>query len=319
MRIIGYTEEIAAQWDAFVQAAAQGTFLHTRKFLSYHGSRFQDCSAYVEDDKGQLCGVFPAAVSPDDARSVVSHPGITFGGLLSHARCSPEEIYAQLSGILSYFRSRGYVRVLYRTVPCHAQKIPTVIDQHTLWLLGGRIVRRDLWNVFDLSAPRVLSEWHARWIKRAVGNGVTVDIGNRVDYLKFYEVLRDRLARRHQVTPAHTAKELLLIQGLFQDEVKLWIARDSEGQVIAGHWMFHYNDRAWHMQYSASSDVGRNLGASHLVVETIIKKATQLRVAVFSFGASSECHGRVVNAGLFAFKAGFGKGTALQDFIEVTL
>ncbi len=57
------------------------TFLHTRRFLAYHQDRFKDVSLLLANDKG-IVGLFPAALDPAEARTVVSHPGITYGGLL---------------------------------------------------------------------------------------------------------------------------------------------------------------------------------------------------------------------------------------------
>ena len=57
------------------------TFLHTRCFLAYHHDRFRDVSLLLANDR-EIVGLFPAAVDPGDVRRVVSHPGITYGGLL---------------------------------------------------------------------------------------------------------------------------------------------------------------------------------------------------------------------------------------------
>ena len=72
----------ADRWDALVASAVNATFLHTRRFLSYHGERFADRSSIVCDSDGRIVGVFPAALDPADPGVVVSHPGITYGGLV---------------------------------------------------------------------------------------------------------------------------------------------------------------------------------------------------------------------------------------------
>jgi len=69
----------AEDWDDLVRRSCNGTFLHTRRFLSYHRDRFADRSLVLYGRRGRVAGVFPAAVSPADRETIVSHPSITGG------------------------------------------------------------------------------------------------------------------------------------------------------------------------------------------------------------------------------------------------
>ena len=82
MEIILYEASMAKDWDAFCQLSQSATFQHTRKFLSYHGQRFQDVSLLVVVD-GEISAIFPAALSPQDNGWVISHPGAAFGSLIT--------------------------------------------------------------------------------------------------------------------------------------------------------------------------------------------------------------------------------------------
>ena len=86
-----YSQNDANVWDAFCGGALQATFLHTRRFLSYHGDRFEDRSLMIEDD-GKLLGLFPAALSLSEEKCVVSHPGITFGGVVHQGGLRGEQM-----------------------------------------------------------------------------------------------------------------------------------------------------------------------------------------------------------------------------------
>ena len=77
-----YTAEDAEAWDDLVARSVNGTMLHTRRFLGYHGDRFRDRSLVITKSNGKLCGVLPAAEDPADAALVSSHPGLTYGGLV---------------------------------------------------------------------------------------------------------------------------------------------------------------------------------------------------------------------------------------------
>src|SRR5215210_5268334 len=77
-----YDKHDDESWETLVAESWNGTFLHRRKFLSYHGGRFQDLSLVLEDDGGNIIGVFPAALDPIRKDRVVSHPGLTYGGIV---------------------------------------------------------------------------------------------------------------------------------------------------------------------------------------------------------------------------------------------
>ena len=50
MRVVPFTPAHSDRWDEIAERAPMGTFLHTRRFLSYHGERFRDASVLVTDD-----------------------------------------------------------------------------------------------------------------------------------------------------------------------------------------------------------------------------------------------------------------------------
>jgi hypothetical protein len=60
-----YTPPDFDAWDTFCEDAFQATFLHSRRFLAYHGDRFRDLSLIIEAE-GRLVGICPAAAHPAD-------------------------------------------------------------------------------------------------------------------------------------------------------------------------------------------------------------------------------------------------------------
>ena len=79
LEILPYNETLDKRWDRFVmQESVNGTFLQTRRFLSYHPSgRFKDASFLVESS-GTIVAAFPGNISNDG--EWISHQGSTFGG-----------------------------------------------------------------------------------------------------------------------------------------------------------------------------------------------------------------------------------------------
>ena len=317
--MIPFRSSDAERWDAFVPETAQGVFLHTRRFISYHRDRFRDMSLLFEDDDGRLRAVLPAAQSVEDPALVISHPGITFGGLLHDPKCTPEEIQNYFTATADHFRAAGLKRLLCRMVPAHVQRRPVALDQHAIWLFGGKLVRRDLWNVLDLTRERTVSSGHKYRIKQARKNGVVCFRGKPEHYAAFHALLTGNLQKRFGVSPVHTVSELLTIQKLFPSDIDLWIASDANNDILAGVWVFRHTAFVWHTQYIAAAEAGKEKSANHSLLDMIIQEASTQGVRYFSFGASTEASGQAVNSGLFAFKSGFGAGSVTQDFFELEL
>ena len=81
MDVVPYSPQYEASWDEFCARAVNAPFLHTRRFLGYHGGRFQDLSLILREE-GSIVGVLPAAALPGTDGAVASHPGATYGGLV---------------------------------------------------------------------------------------------------------------------------------------------------------------------------------------------------------------------------------------------
>jgi hypothetical protein len=319
VRAVPYTDADAARWDAFVARSPTGNLLHTRAFLGYHGARFADRSLLLVDNGDQVRAVLPAAVDPRDPRGVVSHPGATYGGLLCGPDKSGLDAIALLPLALAALATQGFERLLYKTVPPHLHAGMHQVDLYALWRAGARLVRRDLWSAIDLARPRVIERNRARHLRRARELGLLIVQDDSAEaYGRFHAMLRACLAERHAAAPVHSLEEMRRLQAGFPGQVMLWLALGADGECLAGEWILDLGT-AWHGQYGAATAPGRECSAQDLLLETIIQRCEGQRVRSFSFGASTEDEGRVLNAGLFKYKAAFGGGAVVHDFMEVDL
>jgi hypothetical protein len=317
---VPYAEDAAARWDALVAAAPMGTFLHTRRFLSYHGARFRDCSLLFNDASGHLVGALPAAADPADARCAVSHPGATYGGLLYGARNAADHAAQLLQATVSALRAQGFARLRYKTVPAHLQRDATQADAYALWRAGARLVARELWNVIDLSRERDAGASRRQEVRHARERGVTVGEDNSSGaYAEFMAMLGERLEEKHAVKPVHTLDELLLLRERFPECISLWLARDAQSAPLAGAWIFDIGTHASHGQYGATNAGGRRDFALSLLLDQVMESAAQRGRRWFSFGASTHDGGRSLNSGLYNFKASFGPGCVVHDVYELDL
>jgi hypothetical protein len=317
MKVIPYSENEAERWDAFVNRAAQGIFLHTRRYLSYHGNRFIDRSVLLENDKGELRGLFPAALVPGATNLIASHPGLTYGGLLHESGCRADEVLEMLQTLFDWYRTIGFDSLLYKVVPVHVQRHVVQSDIYALWRLGANLVRRDLWNAIDLSQPRAHSKGHAWTYKKALKSDLVVEKLSLDGYEDFHSMLNQSLFDHHATSSVHSCEELVILQRLFPDVIELWGCLTASDKLVAAVWLFKLSNKCWHTQYITASQQGRDLYATNFLLETIISSAQKKSVSNFSFGSSTENGGKELNRGLFGFKAGFGGGTTVQDFYEV--
>src|SRR3982074_2235698 len=114
MKALAYGPATADVWDEFVAPAHAATLLHTRRYLSYHGENFRDVSLTLWDEKGRLVGVFPAAIDPHDDRCVVSHPGVTYGGVVHHGGLRGELMIESLQLLRQHYAQQGLATLRYK-------------------------------------------------------------------------------------------------------------------------------------------------------------------------------------------------------------
>ncbi len=304
------------EWDQLVAASANGTFLHSRRFLSYHGDRFTDRSVVVVDEQGRWRAVLAAAEMPGAPGSVGSHPGITYGGLVHEGTLGGADHLDALTAVASHYRRAGYLKLRYKPVPSLYHRSPCGDDLYSLFRLGADRVRVDLSAAAELSQPRRLRKGRRSQLSVARRNGLAVSPGwERLE--PFWDLLAENLESRHGARPVHSADELALLSSCFPEEMQLLCA-GAGGEILAGAVLFH-TGAATHVQYTACGDAGRRCGALDLVVEAAVEEARQRGSRWFDYGISTESDGRVLNHNLHDFKVSFGLGGVVYEQYEVNL
>lgn len=306
----------AESWDRLVAESWNGTFLHTRRFLSYHGERFQDLSVILETKRARIAGVFPAALDPAREEVVVSHPGLTFGGLVHNGSLRGSMMLEALRAIVRAYRAMDLRFLRYKVVPYIYHRVPTADDLYAFFQLDAIRQRCDLSAAIDLTFRQKPSKLRRRDLNRARRSGVQVASGP--SYLEpFWVVLEENLAARYDARPTHTLEEITRLQEMFPEKIKCIVGK-VEDEVVAGVVLFH-TPKVVHVQYAASSSKGNAVGAQTGVVEHAIEKGKDWRARYFDFGISTEGEGRVLNEGLHRFKGSFGAGSIAHEFYELDL
>ena len=292
-------------WDALVDRSVNGTFLHTQRYLSYHGDRFTDVSVEVVDAGGRLVGVLPAAVDPDDEHRVISHPGITYGGVVHDGTLRGHAMIGVLRDAAQLWYASGFRSLRYKPVPHIYHRAPGGDDEYALFRLGASLGRVDLSATIDLDAATAPNRNRRRNLTKAAESGITV-VSDPDAFARFWPILASNLETRFAVRPVHSLDEIEELARRFPTNISCTIALQDDA-VVAG--VVHYRTpRVLHPQYSASSDTGRTVGALDLLFQSAIADARTNGARYYDFGISTVDQGQVLNDSLYAFKLSFGAG-----------
>jgi GNAT acetyltransferase-like protein len=305
-----YSDSDADAWDEFVGASKNGTFLFRRGYMDYHADRFTDASLMVVA-AGEIVALLPANRTGAD---VVSHAGLTYGGLVLDARATVLGVAAMWSAIVERLRAEGVRSIVYKTVPAIYHRVPAQEDRHALFASGARLVRRDV-----LSAVSPATEWlmhpsKSRSTARAARHP-GVEVGASGDWPAFWDMLERRLRERHGVAPVHALDEMTLLAGRFPSEIRL-VTATVEGAVAAGAVLFE-SACVVHVQYMATDELARKIRLLDLVLRTAIEDA-RAKGKWFDLGASMHRDG-TLNAGLARYKEQLGGRTAVHDVYALEL
>ena len=314
IELVPYESGHAEVWDAFCAGAANATILHTRRFLSYHGERFKDLSLLVMD-AGKLVGVFPAAQSLSDSTLVVSHPGITYGGLVHQGKLSGNRMIEALGTIVGHYGKANYRCLQYKPVPMIYATVPSQDDLYALFRLGAQRVRCDLSCAIDLAARRPVSERRRRALSKA---RVAVTLSSDQKLLgELWRVVVQNLARKHDARPVHSLEALVMLRERFPQHIQVRCALMDD--VVEAGVVFFNASKVWHAQYIAASEKGYEVSALDSVFDAAIFEAQQVGSRYFDFGTSNEDSGKALNDGLYRFKSEFGGGGSVHEIYEIDL
>lgn len=305
-----YRSEDRPAWDAFVRAGRNGVFLFERGYMDYHAERFADASLVVEDD-GRWLAVLPAHRNGD---TWSSHGGLTFGGLVMHARSGASDVLAAFDALLHALRERGATALMYKPVPHVYHRQPSEDDLYALHRLGARATRIELSTTIDLARRPPLAKGRRHALAKARRAGI--EVRRSGDYAAFWALLARVLAERHGTAPTHTHDEMRrLAAGC--DRIALHGAY-AAGELLAGAVAYGF-DGVVHTQYLAASPAGRETGALDAVLARLIDHAADAGQRWFSFGVSTCEQGRELNAGLAAQKEMFGGRSTVLQTLELSL
>ena len=306
-----YTPAFANEWNQFVAASKNGTFLFDRRYMDYHADRFQDHSLmfYLGE---RLLAVLPAHQSGD---TLCSHNGLTYGGLVMSPRLTVVQTMNLFRELNDYLRTEGFRHVSYKCIPWIYHRLPAEEDLYALYHeCRARMVARDFATDVFLHGDMRWERVRRRGVSRAQKAGVMVERSN--DYAAFWDVLSQNLQTKYGVKPVHTLQEITLLHSRFPENIVLYQA--VKDGVVLGGVVLYITPQVVHAQYSSATPEGKKLGAIDLLYSRIFSDYENY--SHFDFGRSTENpDGSGLNEQLVFQKEGFGGRGLCYDIYEYDL
>ena len=308
-----YEPSFSDKWDAFVlDKSANGTILQSRRFLSYHpDGRFVDASLIIK--KGtELVGVVPAAQVEDNGLRVFSsHPGSTFGGLVVSADFLSAEASTEVALLVDeWIWEHGYDRAVMKlTSRTFSRRESSSLDyalQHAGYKPFGELSFVIDLNDYPHPVEKNFTARRRRDCRYGEKAGCEFSRLSRDDEIaRFYEILKASLAK-FNAKPVHTLDELLDFKNnRLADECRFYgVFLGSE--MIAGSMVFLFGSDVFHTQYLAADPEHLDCFPMNFLDWNLIRIASEEGFSSFSFGISTEEHGKILNTSLARFKDGFG-------------
>ena len=306
-----YTPDKANEWNRFVTASKNGTFLFDRPFMDYHADRFTDCSLMFYRDNA-LYALLPANVKDD---VLTSHGGLTYGGLVMSCRCSAKGVQEVFAAMNTYLSDMGVRRVVYKAIPWIYHQLPAEEDLYALTSIShATLIIRDISSAVIGDRPVKFSESRKSGLRKALRMGLTVRESE--DFATFWQILNANLTAKYGVRPVHSVSELELLHGHFPQGIRLYMVYD--GETPLGGTLLFLTPQVLHTQYISATAEGKAHGAIDLLFNHLINEVyTDYRY--IDFGKSTVSDSADLNEQLIFQKEGFGARAVCYDTYEWTL
>lgn len=319
VKIVRYSSDMQAEWDAFIRESKNGTFLFERPYMDYHSDRFADFSLMFYDEKNRLVAVLPANERGD---VVYSHQGLTYGGFILTDKTHTLDMIEIYDVTIDYLREQGFKRFIYKQMPAVYHTVPSQEDEYVLWRVGAKTV------CCGMSTSVLLTDSREKYRKMVRSRKLTdynklQRAGYKVRYdvplSEFWPILCDNLMARHNLLPVHTLEEIELLKSRFPQQIVCCVVENSEGKIEAGT-VLYVTRQVVHSQYISSSPTGKHTHSLDFLFLSLIDRFREEgRHLYFDFGISTERDGEYLNEGLISQKESYGGRAITYKTYEIIL
>jgi hypothetical protein len=168
IEIVIYSPAEKNAWDQFIKNCKNTHFFHQRDYMEYHADRFDDHSLLFIHENNILAAL-PANKSGD---TLISHGGLTFGGLLLDKKIKIVQVLDLFSSLKNYLKLHSFKTLRYKAIPHIYHEMPAEEDLYALMIHGAKLVRRDVSSTINLLNKITFSGGKKNGIAKGKKNGV---------------------------------------------------------------------------------------------------------------------------------------------------
>ena len=270
----------------------------------------------IDSGNQEVKGVLMAACIPGDNNRIISHPGTTFAGPILNVKLDIKAAEEILDLMLSYYEQK-YSCIEIRLRPSIYDMQPMEWIQYLLMRRGYLYRMRALSNVINLreignedQVLKFLSSGRRYYVKQALNsrkyNIKRIELPDEV----IWNNLNSTLKIKYNSKATHTFEEIQLLCKRFPKEINSLVAERYDESYGAFAMIYRYKN-VFHTQYL---DLNYHYSSEYpnlQLVYELIKEAKKENFLYFSFGASTESNGDILNYGLYQYKKGYGGGSSL--------
>lgn len=280
-----------------------------RDFMEYHSDRFKEASLLIfRNDK--LVAVFPMNAV---GNTVISHQGLTYGGLLFGTNVKFNHVLAIFRAVLKHLSESKITTLGLKVLPDIYASFPNDELKYLMFILQAKLERRDVLSVIPLSEVVKRSKDRKEGTKRGVKNGLVVKEETQMEGF-WKSLLEVNLQQKYKTKPVHSLEEIQLLKSRFPKNIRQFNVY-YKNRLVAGTTIFE-TEHVAHSQYISGNNENNTLGSLDFLhsylIDTVFKDKKY-----FDFGISNENAGKNINSGLLYWKEGFGARTVTQDFYSI--
>ena len=320
MKIIEYSEKWKDKWDEFVLNSNNGTIFHMQRFFDYHEKRkFSFNHLIFLDDKDNLCAVLPGQKIGNLYESPI---GASYGSIVTNDAKFSFALDV-VGNLIDYANSNGINELRLTSAPIIYEKHQNQnLDFAMLWM-GFSYELHYISSAIKLDTNEdIISRFQAtvrRNVRKSLKNkDVRVEINNRYD--EFYPILLAN-KKRHDVKPTHSYEDLLKLQELFPDNLKLFMLYYKDTPV-AGSSMFFCNNQVALCFYNMLLYEYQHLKPIHRIMYEVVKWSTENGYKYVDIGVSQDTkvdNPMTPSMSLIDFKEKFDAKTVMRNTLYLKL
>jgi predicted N-acyltransferase len=318
-----YEEAHRNEWDQFVFSSNNGTLMHMRGFLAYHGDEFADYERSVMVyKKNKLVAVCPLYIKEEPVKFGLFHivsiknayspVGASFGGIVIPRQLSINDANEIVTCFIDYLRSQGVQRCLIVPTPKAYENVLNDYVEYFMLQKGFMLTNMELTSCSRVDQyPDALSHAAKKALRKGLGNGV---IAQETDDIETFHRILCENRQKFDASPAHTVEDVQYLKETYPDRVKICLV--SHGNTnIASALLFLNSPKTLSVHYWAHLEEHQALRPINVLVDKVFEIASDCGATYVDFGIQTT--GCFINQGGSRMKESFGGQGVFRNHYEI--